>query len=180
MKHCPCTIRPVYGEAHDNIRVLGDTGCLINICYDNPHLITLVHPHLPRNIAIAECLYMYLFHITLLNYARLLGIRWEMGNPGAADMNRPYLRSCLTKKPTLLCLAHCPVLHKICKQHLGIVRFAVNWDNLKGLAISRALLIHIKELVVNRPPDACRTPEACGEFVKSHYIIVIRAHSDVS
>src|SRR3990170_4154408 len=66
MEHCPCTIRPVYGEAHDNIRVLGDTGCLINICYDNPHLITLVHPHLPRNIAIAECLYMYLLYITLV------------------------------------------------------------------------------------------------------------------
>src|SRR3990172_4114564 len=145
MEHCPCCIRPVYGEAHDNIRVLGDTGCLINICYDNPHLITL------------------------LNYARLLGIRWEMGNPGAADMNRPYLRSCLTKKPTFLCLAHCPVLYQVGKKHLCIVRLAVNRNNLEGLAVGRALFVNVYHFMINRPPDACRTPETCGELVQGEH-----------
>src|SRR3989304_5983304 len=180
MEHCPCTIRPVYGEAHDNIRVLGDTGCLINIGYDNPHIITLVHPYLPRNITIAECLYMDFLYITLLNYARLLGIRWKMGNPGIADMNRPYLRSCLTKKPAFLCLAHCPILYKVGKKHLCIVRLAVNRDNLEGLAVSRILLVDVYHFVVDRPPHACRTPETWGELGQGAHIIVIRAYSDMS
>src|SRR3989338_22584 len=169
MEHCPCTIRSVYGEAHDNIRVLGDTGCLINIGYDNPHLITLVHPHLPRNIAIAECLYMYLLYITLLNYARLLGIRWKMGNPGAADMNRPDFRSCLTKKPTFLCLAHCPVLYKVGKEDFCIVRLAVNRNNLESLTVGRALLVNVDHFMIDRPSDACRTPETCGELVQGKH-----------
>src|SRR3989338_682269 len=169
MEHCPCAIRPVYGEAHDNIRVLGDTGCLINIGYDNPHIITLVHPHLSRNIAIAECLYMDFLYITLLNYARLLDIRWEMGNPGIADMNRPYLRSCLTNKPTLLRLAHCPVLYKVGKEDLRIVRLAVNRDNLKCFTVCGALFVNVYHFMIDRPPDACRTPETCGELVQGEH-----------